>query len=162
MSDLDKTDHPLIQLLSFYYDNWQPDDDASPLFFQQRHGLAVDVPVGWPYVEAIRMLVDKVRLTRDQQHVVIIYPTSKIYKEVYRRLGDSPWAKYLSWHEIYVAMDVAPTDQRELSRLSDLLSKSGLTIFIGAPYGFPEVTNQVRKMCPERLIILRTPEEKEQ
>ncbi len=39
----DKTEHPLIQLLSFYYDNWEPDDDANSLFFQQRYGLAVDV-----------------------------------------------------------------------------------------------------------------------
>lgn len=154
--------HPLVHLLTFYYENWEPEDDLPPLLFHQQHGLSIDVPIGWPYIEAIGVLVNKsLGLVGDTEHVIIIYPTSKIYRKIDKELGENVQITYFSWHEIYVAMDLASSDQRELSHFMELLGRSALTIFVGAPAGFPEVTNQVRRMCPGRLIILRTYEEKE-
>lgn len=174
-------DHPLISLLKHYYDNWSTDDDANTLLFQKQYGLSMDIPSNWPYIDGVTILTKcalddllnfeankavrdsstMIRHRWDATSVVIIYPSCKIYSTIYERLGDQSSVKYISWHEIYVAMNTARDDNRELSRVRSMLSESQLTIFVGAPNGLPELADQVRKMCPGRLIIIRTYEEKE-
>jgi len=123
--------------------------------FHRQHGLSISPPRDWPILECIKDLVDEVSQT-SENHITIIYPSTQAYKSL-SSLEEHTTAPnplvFFAWQELYVAMDQAGKDTRELQRFKHILETSHLTIFFGAPIGIREVVDQVRGLCEGCLII---------
>ncbi len=147
-----KRSHPLVDLLIRYYKEFEElrlgNEELSDLNFQKEFGLHINIPKHWDYIQAVKEVVSICK-----KNTVIIYPSTDVYKTVSGEF-DNGGLSYFSWHELYVAMDQASSDARPLTRLKGLLLNADLTIFLGAPVGHPEITEQVRSFCPGCLIVL--------
>lgn len=150
-------DHPLVKLILRYFDEFEDrkdkNADISPLNFNRRYGMFLDVPEDWPWVDAIS---DVVKLAWEKSKAkcktTIIYPSTDIYNTMSSIL---PNIHFISWHEIFVAMTRTNSDARHLRNIKERLVESGLVIFIGASASVPrEVIDQVQGLTEGCLLIL--------
>lgn len=154
--------HPLAAMLCHYCDTFtarkQSHEDLDNLNFHRQHGLSVSVPNDWPIVECTKSVI-RTLLLDGRKKVIIIYPSTPVYQKISDSIAhmgfvDEPDLLYFAWQEIYVAMDRAGKDNREIQRFRQLLQEADLVLFFGAPLGIPEVVDQVRGFCEGCLIIL--------
>lgn len=156
----DMNDHPLIRLLLSHYrqsNYWKEErQDLSPAAFNREYGLAIQGPSEWPYLEAIKTVTDDA-LSNDAHSIVIIYGSTAQYDSISKYLGESDRRRsslsYLSWQEIYSAIQLVNNDARLIQTIRDRLSGADLVFFMGAPLEVSEVTDQVRAFCDGCLIV---------
>lgn len=153
-------DHPMIQLLLSYYEDslrWKEQrQDLSPAGFNRDYGLTIQGPSEWPYNEAIKALAESA-IQQRAASVVIIYSSTSQYDGISKFLEKNDVVthkvSYLSWQEIYSAMQLVNNDARLIQGVRDRLSNASLVLFMGAPSGVPEVVDQVRAFCDGCLIV---------
>ncbi len=145
--------HPMIDMLTLYHKSFEDlkrsNEEMGNLEFQKQYGLSLTPPSGWPFVKAIKSLVQ----VSMPGNVVIIYSSASMYRTIYDTIGNGK-ISYCSWHEIYVAMHTATIDQRAMKHFKDMIGSADLTIMVGAPFTFPDLIDQVRVYCESCLIIL--------
>lgn len=154
--------HPLIQLVRYYCENFplvkREHEELDNLSFHRQYGLSIGIPSDWPYVETINETLQAFETlsTASSRKYVIIYSSSSMYSQISSALAVPPKMadiSYHAWQEIYVAMDRASKDTREIKRFSLLLSAADVVFFCGAPSSIPEVLDQVRGFCEGCLVI---------
>jgi len=151
--------HPLLDMMLLYFDHFretkESNEELDNLNFHRQFGLTLSVPDHWPLLDSIQNIirhsVDSELRRVGGDGTVVIYPSSRIYRDLYDNEQD---ITYFSWQEFYVAMDRAGKDARELKRFRHLLENANLIIFCGAPIGIPEIVDQVRGFCEGCLIVL--------
>lgn len=156
----DMNNHPMIQLLLAHYRDsvhWKEQrQDLSPASFNREFGLTIQGPSEWPYKEAIKAVTEAAIETR-AHNVVIIYGSTAQYDAISKFLEsggiNTSYVSYLSWQEIYSAMQLVNNDARLIQGIRDKLSEANLVFFVGAPVAVPEIIDQVRAFCDGCLII---------
>jgi hypothetical protein len=148
--------HPIIQLLVKHYRDFRKWKDAradlSPAAFNREFGLLIQGPAEWPYVDAVHQ-VCKQAITEGASSVDIIYGSTAQYDKISKTLYDSQNILfYMSWQEIYTAVQLVGNDARLLQTIRDKLSKADLVFFMGAPLAVTEIIEQVRAFCDGCLI----------
>lgn len=153
-------DHPMIRLLLAHYRDslhWKEQrQDLSPAAFNREFGLMLQGPADWPYHEAIRAVTESA-IESKAASVVIIYASTAQYDGISKFLEkggiNTSYVSYLSWQEIYSAMQLVNNDARLIQGVRDRLREASLVIFVGAPIAVPEIIDQVRAYCDGCLII---------
>lgn len=153
-------DSPLQNLLQLYCSQYkslrESNEDLDNLNFHRHFGLSIGVPSTWHLVPALCSLAME---ENERGDVVIIYPSTTMYHEFYSELlhkhGSTSEFTFFSWQELYVSMDRAGKDSRELYRFRNMLQTAVLTLLVGAPLGIPEIENQVMGFCEGCLIVVR-------
>lgn len=159
-------DHPLLQMLYSYYGEYpalrEQNQDLDNLNFHRQYGLCLGVPVSWPLIPSIANLLESLKPKQESPRpsAVIIYPSTAVYNSMYAALktsseDDPAGIIFFSWHELCVAIYRAGKDSRELQKFRHILQGANLTIFLGAPYGVPEVVDQVQGFCEGCLIVFQ-------
>jgi len=103
--------HPLCLLAQDYFKRYEKlrDDyqDLSNLQFHNENALIISGPNEWPYYYCIKSVCDvyfkSINKIRKDGDVVIVYPSSDAYKELYEILGRD--ISYISLTEIYYAVE---------------------------------------------------------
>ncbi len=143
--------HPLSLIMEQYLDDYDANrdenDHLSNLNFHKNYGLFINAPANWPHYLSIKNVT-----RRYPGKVVLIYGSTINYKQAHEVINDS--VSYISWPEIYVAIDRVNEDTRPIKRIKQILSESNLTIFVGAASATPDVVDHVRSYCDKRLILL--------
>ena len=151
--------HPLIELLVAHYQDsvrWKESrGDLSPAAFNREYGIVIQGPVRWPYLEAIKAVCNEA-VNEGAANIVVIYGSTPQYDLISKGLGSDPsrdaFLAYMSWQEIYSAMQLVNNDARLLQGIRETLTKADLVVFMGAPLAVTEVIDQVRALCDGCLI----------
>jgi len=145
-----REDHPMIDLLTFYYRNFDSlksaHVDMSNIDFQREYGITLIPPSGWPYVAAIKSIVEE----SARRETVIVYSDAQMYTKLYEEIGNGE-VSYCSWYEIYHAVNNVQSNPSPMRHFKDLLSSANLVIIIGSPAG---LLDQIRGHCEQCLIVL--------
>lgn len=148
--------HPLTELLLFYYDNYRSlrreHEDLDNFVFHKQFGLLLGVPQDWPLIKSLARIISSSVNKSDE--VVVIYPSTAAFKMIHGELSEDSSIVFFAWQEMYVAINRANKDTRELQRFRGLLQQASLTIFLGPPDGVPEIVDHVRGFCEGCLIIV--------
>jgi hypothetical protein len=155
----DMDEHPLIRLLLSHYQDsvyWKEvRADLSPAGFNREFGLTIQGPSEWPYHEAIKIVADEA-IANKATSVVVIYGSTAQYDAISKVIDSESLVSrvsYLSWQEIYSAMQLVNNDARLIQIVRNRLAEANLVFFVGAPLGVSEVIDQVRAFCDGCLII---------
>jgi hypothetical protein len=153
--DQDLTQHPFIELLVTYYQDFkrwkEAHSDLSPAAFNREYGLLVQGPIRWPYIEGVQAVCN--RTLPNSACVVVIYGSTAQYDKLSKRLNSHENLSYISWQEIYSAMQLVRNDVRLLQGIRDRLSSADVVFFLGAPLAVQEVIDQVKALCDGCLMI---------
>jgi len=167
MSDNDTTLHILSKILQFYYEEYptlrEDNQDLGNLDFHHRFGMRLSVPESWPVLETLKSIVSQEKLDP-----LIVYSSTQVYRRVYSHFfsfsaqkmpGSSTKALdedktfFISWHEIYSAMQRAQSDMRFLRQINATLQNAGLVIVIDAAAYMSDVIDHIRVNTNGCLII---------
>ncbi len=159
VTEIDDAGHPLVKLLLSHYQNFRQWKEArvdlSPAAFNREFGLLIQGPSEWPYTSAIRAVCDEAISLR-ASNIVIIYGSTAQYDKISKFLGASEsrsnHVSYMSWQEIYSAMQLVANDARLIKTLRDRLASADVVFFMGAPLAVTEIIDQVRAFCDGCLI----------
>ena len=143
--------NPIYNLLESYCAQYnelrERNDDISNLAFHRGHGLCLQVPQEWSLLDAV---VDITKSKRFKT-VCIVYPTAVCFRDV-DTLLDQAMTSYLSWHEVYTAMQMASSDIRHIKRVKSMLD---VELVIGLdPPALDGIEDQVRGCVAGCLLIL--------
>lgn len=150
-----KSNHPLIELLAHYCETYRinrsDNADLSNLDFHKRFGLYLNGPMDWPYVEAIKYLVDN--KLASSAHATIIYSSTDFYRKIYKGIGrdDDQRISYLSFSDIFFAIH---REQDLLVSIKNRLKNSSLVICAGTSMAADEVITQIHGFCDGCLVVL--------
>jgi len=156
--------HPLVMVVGDYYrgfDDLKADrSDLSLIDFNVNNYLRLDVPSGWPVIEAIQ---EAVWLgIQDRKRVTIVYSSTKVYKSLYMK-GLDPTCRddvaFISCAEIYQAADLARTDRRHFDSIRSMLTSSGLIICVDIKHMSEVVRDQILGTCDSCIMFFGMPGE---
>lgn len=151
-------EHPLVELLLAHYRDsreWkEARSDLSPAAFNREFGLLIQGPSEWPYKEAVRKVCDEA-ISLGASSIGVIYGSTAEYDRLSKFLASDSRLKhlfYISWQEIYSAMQLVSNDARLLQTIRDRLTEADVVFFMGAPLPVVEIIEQVRAFCDGCLI----------
>jgi len=146
--DIEK--HPLTMIMRRYLDDYESNRDENEhlgnLNFHKNYGLFINAPANWPHYLAVK------EITGHGPKTVLIYGSTANYKQAHEVLNDS--VSYISWPEVYVAIDRVNEDTRPIKRIKQIFAEADLTIFVGTASAPQDVIDHVRTYCDKRLILL--------
>lgn len=144
--------HPFYIFLKHYWDEYsqlrENNLELDNATFHKKFGISLTVPNSWPIIHSIGVLLGEM----DKKQVVIIFPSTQMYKTLYDRIGDGP--EYCTWSEIYTAIHLAGHDVRSWQHIRQSLNDAKLVIFVGSSSAAGEVVDQVRVHVNGCLILL--------
>lgn len=100
--------HPLSMLVQDYFSRYEElrdkYQDLDNIKFHTKNALVVSGPEEWPYYHCVRCVSDQYfndHQNNSNNKIVVVYPSSDSYKELYEILGKK--VAYVSMSEIYLA-----------------------------------------------------------
>lgn len=137
----ERVEHPLLFLLKQYCVDYRALRDANLELdndrFHRKFGLSLGLPETWPILECINELYGTLR----DHKVVVVFPTTSLYRELYTLLGND--VTYYSWHEIYTSVHLSSHDVRTWHQIRATLQEATYVFFIKALSAAPEVVSQI-------------------
>lgn len=148
---MNNLDNIVVQYWKEFGELKQEHQDLDNLSFNAEWGLAINPPTSWFVYDAACRLVEEA-VCDGARNVVVIYPSSKAYRQVAGVLEESVESasleiEYWPWQAIYVAMDRVNDDARQLKHYRTVLGNADLTILLGASSVLPDVAAQVSSSC---------------
>ncbi len=160
------TNEIMSSLLCEYIKEWrvqrEENLDLNNQMFHRRYGLVIQLPNSWSYMNAIVRIMQGVEPGSQESEwpsisetgkILIIFPSTAMYRTLDKEIGEMSNLDYLSWQEIYTGMQMASNDVRYMQRTKIILGKAQLTLFLEPP-PLPELIDQVRGLTGGCLIVL--------
>ena len=148
--------HPLIELILTYVQEYEEKrvahSDLSNLDFHKNYGLYINAPVDWPNKEALHKVLT--HLLEHKKSAVVIYGNTEEYKIASKLLPDDGMLNFISWHEIYFAINTVQADMRPVKHVKDMLSHADVVIFFGANRTTSDVIDHIRTYCDNCLLLM--------
>lgn len=146
---MDNTETRLLDILSFYWSEYpslrEENQSLDNREFQDRLGFAIKWP--WSWLEPICSFIKVV--TRTKQSILVVYSNTNAYTNIYQSIisdkgANSDSVKYISWQEIYWAVNSSSKDVRPMQSVKRTVGEADLVVICNASQVDEDVLENIK------------------